>query len=79
MKVVIKHEMNRIKNGYSARSVALGLTAHGFSEEVARRNLERMVRFLLTPFERSNTLEGELQKMGLDVYNDGDGLTISLA
>ena len=73
MEVVINHETKRIKNGWAIRAPQLGLTAHGYSEETARLNLERGIRLFLQPFYRSGTLGVEVASMGLMVKEDGDG------
>jgi len=56
MRVVLKHEGNRIRNGFAARSPQLGLAAHGASSEMARRNLERTALLFLKPLERQEIL-----------------------
>ena len=52
MQIVIKHELNRIKNGWAAKAIA--------------------------PFERSGNLGKELEQMGLQVREVGEGLTVAL-
>lgn len=76
MKVVFKHEVNRIKSGFAARIPTLRLAAHGQSPELAARNLERTVLLFLRPFERAGTLERELENAGLEAQVDGDELTV---
>ena len=78
MEVVINHTVNRIKNGWAVRAPQLGLTAHGYSEETARLNQERGIRLFFAPFERDGTLTIELERIGLEAIEDGDGLTVSL-
>ena len=79
MRVVLKHEVNRIRNGFAARSPQLGLTAHGASPDIARRNLERTVLLLLKPLERQGCLEEELRRSGLQVSDGTEELTIAIA
>jgi hypothetical protein len=71
MRVIIKHDLNRVKNGIAARSPELGLAAHGLTEEIARRNLEHLVVLFLRPFERQGILEEEVHALGLAV-EDGE-------
>lgn len=78
MEVIINHYSNRIKNGWAVRAPQLGLAAHGHSEETARLNLERGVRLFFAPFERNGTLGVELNRIGLEMTANGDGLTILL-
>ena len=78
MQIVIKHEINRIKNGWAAKAIEIGLTAHGYSQEVAQLNLERGVRLFFAPFERSGNLGKELEQMGLQIRDVGEGLTVVL-
>lgn len=79
MRVIINHEVKPIKNGYLATAQGVKLSAQGYNEEVARRNLERTVRLFLAPFEREGVLEKELHSLGLSVEEtDGRELVISL-
>lgn len=71
MKVVFKHNVGRVKSGYAARLVRLGLAAHGHSEELAVRNLERTLLLYLRPFERSGTLQREVAEAGLEALEEG--------
>ena len=77
MKVVLKHEVNRAKNGYMARSPQLRLAAYGHSPEVARCNLERLVVLYLRPFERQGDLEKEVEKAQLRSEDAGSELTVA--
>lgn len=77
MKIVLKQELNRVKNGFAARSPELGLVAHGHSPEVAQRNLERTVLLLLKPFERQGVLEQEIRRSGLQMNHEGEELTVT--
>ena len=72
MNVALKHDVKRIKNGFSARVPGLRLAAHGHSPDLAARNLERTVLLFLRPFERAGTLEAELEKAGLEAQGDGE-------
>lgn len=76
MKVILKQELNRIKNGFSARTPSLRLRAHGASPELAARNLERTVLLYLRPFERAGTLKQELEAAGLEAHADDGELTV---
>lgn len=76
MKVVLKHELNRVKNGYVARSPELGLAANGHSPDIARRNLERLVALYLKPFERQGDLEREVEKAQLQSEAGHPELTV---
>jgi len=76
MQIILKHDVNPIKNGFAAHGVKLGLVAHGHSPDVARRNLERVVLLYLRPFERQGTLKRELELMGLQTEDDGAELTV---
>ncbi len=76
MVLVIKHSVNRVKNGFAARSPELRLTAHGHSPEVARRNLEHLALHLLRPFERTGRLREEVQRAGVEVRDEGEGLEV---
>ncbi len=77
MRVVFKHYVKRIKNGFAARSPILGLVAHGPTPDLAARNLERTVLLYLRPFERSGTLQREVVEAGLETVGEGEaGLTV---
>lgn len=67
MKIIIKHEVNPIKNGYLARSKELKVAAQGYNEETAKANLERTVRVFLAPSQRTNCLLDEIRRAGLTV------------
>jgi hypothetical protein len=77
--VVLNHDLNRVKNGFAARSRELGLSAHGQSPDLARRNMERLVLLYLQPFRREGTLEQEVRQAGLQVDNDGPTLRVTVA
>jgi len=76
VRVIIKHDLNRAKNGIAARSPELGVTAHGLTEEIARRNLEHLVVLFLRPFEREGILEEEVDALGLAVENGKGELSV---
>jgi hypothetical protein len=77
--VVLKHQVNRVKNGYAARSPLLGLSAHGPTPDLAARNLERLVGLYLRPFERQGTLREEIQLAGLSAEESEGELTVEAA
>lgn len=77
MQVVLKHRIYRVKNGYAAHSPEIGLTAHGYSPEVAKRNLERIGLLFLKPFERQGKLKEEIGLLGLTIEGDGTELAVS--
>lgn len=79
MLIILKQEIYQIKNGFAAHSPELGLTAHGYSPEVARRNLERVGLLFLKPFERAGNLKGEIQLLGLRIEGDTGELMVSTA
>lgn len=58
-------EVNQIRSGWYARSAFWGLAAHGYSPEVADKNLERVIRQFFAPFQREGTLGEEMQALGL--------------
>jgi hypothetical protein len=72
MLIKLYREVNPIKNGWCARSPVLKLAAHGYSQEVADKNLERTVRLFLAPFQREGTLQEELHAVGLELVEDGN-------
>lgn len=76
MRVVIKHQLNRVKNGIAARSPELGFVAHGLTEELARRNLEHLIVLFLRPFEREGMLQDEVRKLGLQIEESETGLAV---
>jgi hypothetical protein len=76
MRVVIKHRLNRVRNGIAARSPELGFVAHGPTEELARRNLEHLIVLFLRPFEREGVLQEEVRKLGLQIEENGAELTV---
>ncbi len=76
MRVVLKHGVYRIKNGFAAHSQELGLTAHGPSIELAKQNLERTAALFLKPFARQEMLEKELQLLGINFEGDGAELAV---
>jgi hypothetical protein len=51
--------------------LAVGLTAHGYSPELADKNLERVVQRFLAPFEREGILAQEVAALGLESAEDG--------
>ena len=77
MLVVLKQTVYQVKNGFAAHSPELGLTAHGYSPEVARRNLERTVTLFLKPFERQGVFAEKVKLLKLKVEADGTELTVS--
>lgn len=76
MLIVLKHSVYPVKNGYAAHSPEIGLTAHGYSVEVARHNLERVALMFLRPFEREGRLHEEIGVLGLKVEDDGADITV---
>jgi hypothetical protein len=78
MQIVLKHITYQIKNGYAAHSPELGLTAHGYSPEVAQRNLERLGLLFFRPFERQGKLTDEVELLGLKAEADGADLKITI-
>jgi len=76
--VKLNRELKPIKNGWVSRSSALHLAAHGHSEEIADRNLERAARLFLSPFQREGTLGAEAATMGLTVVGDQGDLKITI-
>ena len=63
MQVILKHSTYRIKNGFAVHSPEIGLTAHGYSPEIAEMNLERMVVMFMQPFRREGTLKDAINRM----------------
>jgi hypothetical protein len=76
MLITLKRDLNRIKNGWSAGSPELGLAAHGYSPEVADRNLERTARLFLAPSQRAGTLTERVIALGLRYRDDNDDLQV---
>ena len=72
MNIIIKHSTYRVKNGFAAHSPQIGLTAHGHSPEIARKNLENAAVMFMRPFQRDATLEDALNRMKVRVEG-GDG------
>ena len=70
MKLIMKHQVKHIKNGYSATSPEAGLTAHGVSEELARRNLEDSLRLFFGVFKRNHSLLDETRRAGLTIEDE---------
>ncbi len=66
-----------IKAGYAARIEGIPVSAHGFSEEVARINLVRLVKFYFAPFAREDMLMEELQRLGIPPVDTIDSITIA--
>ncbi len=77
MRVILKRDTKRIKSGWSSRSATLRLTAHGFSEEVADRNLGRIVRLFLEPFVREGDLERQLDIIPIRYERDDSPLEVT--
>ncbi len=77
MLVVLKQTIYPIKNGFAAHSPELRLTAHGYSPEVARENLERIALLFLKPFERQGTLKEEIRFLGLKVNGEEGELAVN--
>lgn len=69
--IMLKHELNRVKNGYTARSPELRLAAYGATPEMALRNLEHMANCFLRPFERQGALDQEIAAARLEIEPDG--------
>ncbi len=78
MRIILKHEIYPIKDGFAAHSPELGLTAHGQSPEVAKRNLERTAFLFFKPFERQGTLTQEVQLLGVNTKEDGLDLAVTV-
>lgn len=76
MLIELKHTMYPVKNGFAAHSPELGLTAHGYSPQVAKENLERIALLFLRPFERQGSLKEEIHILGLEVGADEGELAI---
>lgn len=72
MRVELYRESEPTHNTWRSRCAKLGLAAHGRSPEVADRNLERLVRLYLSPFEREERLTEELSQLGLSSEEEGD-------
>jgi len=70
MKIVLNHEEYQIKNGFASSSREIGLTAHGYSLDVAKINLERTAVMFLKPFEREGNLDDMVKKLKLNVERD---------
>ena len=78
MKIVLKHRITPIKNGYRAENEQLRGVAHGLYPEMARRNLQQVALHLFSPFERSGTLRDEIGLAGLEANDDGYGRTVEV-
>lgn len=76
VQLILKHELNRAKHGYAARSPELGLAASGRSPEIARRNVERLAVLYFKPFERRGNLEKEVREAQLKFEDSGSELTV---
>lgn len=76
MRVVLKPAVKRIRNGYSATSPEFHITAHGFSPDQARMNLEKTALIFLQPFSRAGTLRDELRIAGVSVIEVGEALSV---
>jgi predicted RNase H-like HicB family nuclease len=77
MLIILKQEIYQIKNGFAAHSPELGMTAHGYSPDVARRNLERVALMFLKPFERLGVLEKEIKFLGLKTQGNNGELAVT--
>ena len=78
MLLILKPNLYQIKNGFAAHSPELGITAHGYSPEIARRNLERLALMFLRPFERQGKLMEEIQLLGIKTQGDGANLEVEV-
>lgn len=76
MRIILRQETYRIKNGFAARSPELKLTAHGYSPEVAKANLERVAFLFFRSFERASRLQQEIELLGIEAYGDNLGLSV---
>jgi hypothetical protein len=74
--VELYREVEQIAKGYRSRCPALHIAAHGYSPEVADKNLARAVRLFLAPFQRAGTLREEARTLGLGEIEDIEGLQI---
>lgn len=77
MKVILKHCIYPIKNGFAANSPEVRLTAHGSTPELARRNLETITTLFLRSFERSGVLDEEVRLMRLTAVPNGQELIVT--
>ena len=77
MRIILKHEVERAKNGYLIRSPELHLASYGATLDLAIRNLERLATRYLSPFERAGSLQVEIEESGL-LVEPSDTLTVSL-
>ncbi len=78
MHVVLNHRVKQVKNGFAAEAIGVRVIAHGLSPEKARRNLERTVLSLFSPFDRDGTLQDELLAAGVQGEDDGEALTVTI-
>ena len=79
VRIVLKPDVKRIKNGYGAAISELRIYAHGFSPEGARTNLEITATMFLMPFLRQGTLELEAELAGIHLKEvSAEGLTRTL-
>jgi hypothetical protein len=74
--VGLYREVDQIARGFRSRCPALHIAAHGYSPEVADKNLERAVRLFLAPFQREGTLRDEARTLGLGEIEDVENLRI---
>ena len=72
MQVILNRALKPIKNGWSAQAATVGIAAHGFSADIADRNLAYAVRLFLQPFERNGVLEQEGAAMRIELIGEGD-------
>ena len=76
MQVRLYRELRQIKGGWSARSEILHIAAHGYSPEAADKNLQRLIRLFLSPFEREGTLATETKPLGFEIVERLDEVQI---
>lgn len=79
MVVILKREMKRIKGGWCSRSEAFHLAAHGFNQDAADRNLERIVRLFLAPLKREGLIDDKIKGCLLRYSGDEAELDVSVA
>ena len=78
MKIILKHDIYPVKNGIAAHSPEIGLTAHGYSAEIAKLNLKRIAVMFLKPFERQGELENVIERLNLKTEKDGTEVTVEV-
>ena len=78
MVILLERELTPIKAGWSSGNSSLHLMAHGYSQEVADKNLQRAAAMYFAVLRRGGYLDDVLVKHGLQADGNSEGIEVVL-